>query len=65
MRSLVLASYGTLLLGLALNSFLHLKKNIYLKSVQPFGALLFLVYACAWIFSRRWWEMPQTEKCHK
>jgi hypothetical protein len=58
MRSLVIASYATLLLGLALNSFLHLKKNVYLKSVQPFGALLFLVYACAWIFSRRCWKMP-------
>jgi len=56
MRSLLWASYGILLLGLALNSFLHLKKNIYLKSVQPFGALLFLAYACAWVFTPRWWR---------
>ena len=68
MRSLLWASYGILLLGLALNSFLHLKKNIYLKSIPPFGALLFLIYACAWIFSPRFWkmpQMPQAEKCHK
>lgn len=67
-RTLLSASYGILLLGLALNSFLHLKKNIYLKSVQPFGALLFLVYACVWIFSPRHWkmpQMPQAKKCHK
>ena len=38
------------------NSFLHLKKTIYLKSVQPFGALLFAIYAGVWIFSRRWWK---------
>ena len=54
-RTAVLMSYGVLLIGLVLNSFLHLKKNVYLKSVQPLGALCFVVYASAWIFSRSRW----------
>lgn len=40
-RVLLCASYGTLLAGLMINSFAHLKKTVYVMSVQPAGTLLF------------------------
>src|SRR5262249_29652123 len=48
MRSLICSSYAVLLLGLALNAFFSLKKTPYTMSVQPFGALMFLIYALIW-----------------
>ncbi len=56
MRAVIYASYGVLVFGLALNSFLHVKRNVYLKSVQPLGAVLFVTYAGLWIFGDRWWQ---------
>jgi hypothetical protein len=56
MRSLVFSSYALLLIGLALNAFFSLKKTPYTMSVQPFGALMFLVYAVIWILSSSLWE---------
>jgi hypothetical protein len=50
MRVLVCASFALLLLGLILNAFFGLKKTPLTMSVQPFGALLFLGYAIAWLF---------------
>jgi Glycosyltransferase family 87 len=51
MRGLVCGSFALLLLGLILNAFFGLKKTPLTMSVQPFGALLFLGYAIAWLFS--------------
>jgi hypothetical protein len=42
---LLCASFAVLLIGLALNAFFSLKKTPYTMSVQPLGALMFLVYA--------------------
>src|SRR3984957_1892089 len=50
MRVLVCASFAFLLLGLILNAFFGLKKTPTLMSVQPFGALLFAIYAVVWGF---------------
>jgi Glycosyltransferase family 87 len=44
-RWILLAGFGVLLAGLALNSFFNIRKNAYSMSVQPFGAVLFAVYA--------------------
>jgi hypothetical protein len=53
-------SYAILLLGLAANSFLGLKKSVYSMSVQPFGALVFAVYAIIWtLISSAWGESKQ------
>jgi hypothetical protein len=56
MRTLACASYAVLLIGLALNAFFSLKKTPYTMSVQPLGALMFLVYTVFWIFSSSFWE---------
>jgi hypothetical protein len=56
MRSLVCSSYAVLLIGLVLNAFFSLKKTPYTMSVQPFGALMFLVYVVIWIFSSSLWR---------
>jgi hypothetical protein len=50
MRFLVCGSFAFLLLGLILNAFFGLKKTPLTMSVQPFGALLFLVYSILWLF---------------
>lgn len=56
MRILISASFGFLLVGLILNAFFGLKKTPALMSVQPFGAVLFAVYAAIWLFSSALWE---------
>jgi glycosyl transferase family 87 len=53
MRTLVCSSYAVLLIGLALNAFFSLKKTPYTMSVQPLGALMFLVYSVIWIKDER------------
>jgi len=55
MRSLVFSSYAVLLIGLILNAFFGLKKTPYTMSVQPLGALMFLIYAVIWIFDGSLW----------
>ena len=55
MRVLLLTSFVVLLLGLTANSFLHLKKGVYSMSVQPFGALLFTIFALPWLTTNRFW----------
>jgi hypothetical protein len=55
MRSLVFSSYAVLLIGLTLNAFFGLKKTPYTMSVQPLGALMFLIYAVIWIFDGSLW----------
>jgi Glycosyltransferase family 87 len=50
MRFLLYLSYLVLLTGFSINSFLRLKKNPYNMSVQPLGALLFLIYTLIWLF---------------
>jgi len=60
MRIPPILSYAILLLGLAMNSFLGLKKSVYSMSVQPFGALVFAVYATTWtLISSAWGERKQ------
>jgi hypothetical protein len=55
MHLLLCTSYVVLLLGLAMNSFLSLKKGVYTMSVQPFGALIFAIYAVTWsLWSPLW-----------
>lgn len=56
MRLLPCISFAVLLLGLAMNSFLGLKKGVYTMSVQPFGALIFAVYALAWTLMSSLWD---------
>jgi hypothetical protein len=53
---LLCSSYAVLLIGLVLNAFFGLKKTPYTMSVQPLGALLFLVYALGWVFSSSPWD---------
>lgn len=60
MRVLLLTSFVVLLLGLTANSFLHLKKGVYLMSVQPFGALLFTIFALPWLTTNRFWPGGRT-----
>jgi hypothetical protein len=55
MRVLLLTSFVVLLLGLTANSFLHLEKGVYSMSVQPFGALLFTIFALPWLTTNRFW----------
>jgi len=55
MRILVFSSYAVLLIGLALNAFLRLKKTPFTMSVQPLGALIFLVFAVIWTFNAALW----------
>lgn len=50
MKFLLYLSYLVLLTGFSINSFLRLKKNPYNMSVQPLGALLFLIYTLIWLF---------------
>ena len=56
MRGLVCLSYTVLLFGLALNAFLRLKKTPYTMSVQPLGALIFLIYGLIWVFNPAFWR---------
>jgi glycosyl transferase family 87 len=56
MGGLVCSSYAVLLIGLVLNAFFSLKKTPYTMSVQPLGALMFLVFAAIWILSSSLWE---------
>jgi len=56
MRILPRVSFAVLLLGLGMNSFLSLKKNVYTMSVQPFGALIFAVYAVTWTLTSSLWN---------
>ena len=56
MRSLICSSYAVLLIGLILNAFFRLKKTPYTMSVQPFGALMFLIYAVVWTFDASLWQ---------
>ena len=65
-KSLIYSSYAVLLLGLALNAFLRLKKTPYTMSVQPLGALMFLMYSAIWLFTESLWrdfrlQSPGTE----
>jgi hypothetical protein len=55
MRILVFSSYAVLLIGLALNAFFRLKKTPFTMSVQPLGALIFLVFAVIWTFNAALW----------
>jgi hypothetical protein len=65
MRVLICASFGFLLVGLILNAFFGLKKTPALMSVQPFGAVLFAVYAAIWLFSSALWNRgPETARVH-
>ena len=61
MRVLICASFGFLLVGLILNAFFGLKKTPTLMSVQPFGAVLFAVYASIWLFNSALWEKDAAE----
>jgi hypothetical protein len=54
-RVLLLTSFVVLLLGLTANSFLHVEKGVYSMSVQPFGALLFTIFAVPWLTTNRFW----------
>ncbi len=56
MRVLVCTAFAFLLVGLILNAFFGLKKTPWLMSVQPFGAVLFAVFATIWLFSSALWE---------
>jgi Glycosyltransferase family 87 len=49
-KFLLYLSYLVLLTGFMINSFLRLKKNPYNMSVQPLGALLFLIYTIIFLF---------------
>ncbi len=55
-RVLLLTSFVVLLLGLTANSFLHVEKGVYSMSVQPFGALLFTIFAVPWLTTTRFWR---------
>jgi glycosyl transferase family 87 len=54
-RVLLLTSFVVLLLGLTANSFLHVEKGVHSMSVQPFGALLFTIFALPWLTTNRFW----------
>ena len=45
MRGLIAGSYAILIIGLGINSFLHLKKTAAVMSVQPVAAVLFAGYS--------------------
>jgi len=60
MRFLLLASFVVLLSALIANSFLHLKKGVHSMSVQPFGALLFTIFAVPWLTTNRFWGGKRT-----
>jgi hypothetical protein len=61
MRVLLCLSYAILIAGLMINSFLGLKKTAYVMSVQPSGAVIFLIAAVSWIFiSSLWNYAPRT-----
>lgn len=45
MQGLLFGSFAILLSALVLNSFFNIKKNYYSMSVQPIGAVLFILYA--------------------
>ena len=49
-RSFLILCGAVLLTGLLLNAFLRLKKTPYTMSVQPLGALLFLIYTLIRLF---------------
>lgn len=55
MRALVTASIAVLLAGHALNSFIKLHDNFLRLTLEPFGALLFSVFAVAWILKPSLW----------
>jgi glycosyl transferase family 87 len=58
LRVLVTVSYGMLLAGLGINSFLHRPKTFYAMSLQPFGVLIFLCFIVMTLLRMR----PRT--CH-
>src|SRR5215469_480751 len=62
MRGLICSSYTVLLLGLALNAFFRLKKTPYTMSVQPIGALIFLIYVVIWLFKAPLWRDARTRQ---
>jgi hypothetical protein len=56
MKGLICLSYLVLLLGLVLNAFFRLKKTPDTMSVQPLGALMFLIYVIIWLFKAPLWR---------
>lgn len=55
LRGGFVAVLAVLLFALQTNSFWHLKKDVYVMSVQPFGALLFTAYVLAWVLTPAFW----------
>lgn len=49
LRQLIAASYAVLIAGLAMNSFMHLKKSPATMSVQPIAAVIFVCYSALFI----------------
>lgn len=55
MRIMIVSSLGVFLMGLAINSFLRLQKNVYIMSVQPMAALIFGCFVVAWTLRDSAW----------
>ena len=55
MRIMIVSSLGILLMGLVINSFLRLEKNVYVMSVQPMATLIFGCFVVAWTLRDSAW----------
>lgn len=62
MRVGVTLSYSILLFALQLNSFFHLRKSVVSMSIQPVGALVFAVFALAWLLTPSYWTRRSPDR---
>jgi hypothetical protein len=64
MRNSLCLSFVLILLGQVLDSYFIYKKGVYSMSLQPFGALVFMVCALFWIFTSSLWTRYLAEGAH-
>jgi len=62
MRNALCLSFVLILLGQMLDSYFIYKKGVYSMSLQPFGALIFMVCALFWIFTSSLWTWYPAEE---
>jgi hypothetical protein len=62
MRISMCLSFALILLGEVLDSYFIYKKGVYSMSLQPFGALIFLVCAIFWILTSSLWTRYVAEE---